>query len=46
MAKDELVGNMATENLVAYFKEKNVDLNLNETAFNAALAQAGSVFLH
>lgn len=46
MAKDELVGNMATENLVAYFNEKNVDLNLNETAFNVALAQAGSVFLH
>ena len=46
MAKDELVGNMATENLVAYFKEKNVNLNLNESAFANALAQAGSVFLH
>ena len=46
MAKDELVGNMATENLVAYFKEKNLNLNLNESAFAAALAQAGSVFLH
>ncbi len=46
MAKDELVGNMATENLVAYFREKNVDLNLNEPAFAAAMAQADSVFLH
>lgn len=46
MAKDELVGNMATENLVAYFTEKNVPLNLNESAFSAALAQAGSVFPH
>lgn len=46
MAKDELVGNMATENLVQYFREKNLNLNLNEPAFEAALAQAGSVFLH
>ena len=46
MAKDELVGNMATENMVQYFNQKGVNLGLNETAFSAALAQAGSVFAH
>ncbi|KAA9345668.1 hydroxymethylglutaryl-CoA lyase [Adhaeribacter soli] len=46
MAKDELVGNMATENMVQYFNQKGVDLGLNETAFASALAQAGSVFAH
>jgi hydroxymethylglutaryl-CoA lyase len=46
MAKDELVGNMATENMVQYFKSIGVDLGLNETAFADAMAQANSVFLH
>ena len=46
MAKDELVGNMATENMVQYFKNIGVDLNLNEAAFAEAYAEAGSVFLH
>ncbi|MFC5270003.1 hydroxymethylglutaryl-CoA lyase [Adhaeribacter terreus] len=46
MAKDELVGNMATENLVQYFRNVGVDLNLNEAAFAEAFAEAGSVFLH
>lgn len=46
MAKDELVGNMATENMVQYFRNADVELGLNETAFAAALAQAGSVFAH
>ncbi len=44
MAKDELVGNMATENLVSYFNRIGVNLNLNQRAFNEALAQADSVF--
>jgi hydroxymethylglutaryl-CoA lyase len=46
MAKDELVGNMATENMVQYFQGQGIDLKLNETAFAEALAQANSVFLH
>ena len=46
MAKDELVGNMATENLVHYFRNIGVDLNLDEAAFAEALAEAGSVFVH
>ncbi|MEJ8757281.1 hydroxymethylglutaryl-CoA lyase [Pontibacter sp. H259] len=44
MAKDELVGNMATENLVAYFTGIGVNLNLNQAALDAALAQSGTVF--
>lgn len=44
MAKDELVGNMATENLISYFENIGVNLNLNKTAFAAAVAQAGVVF--
>ncbi|MBC5992335.1 hydroxymethylglutaryl-CoA lyase [Pontibacter cellulosilyticus] len=44
MAKDELVGNMATENLVAYFEKIGLNLNLNKAAFNAALAESNAVF--
>ncbi|NEM98544.1 hydroxymethylglutaryl-CoA lyase [Pontibacter burrus] len=44
MAKDELVGNMATENLVAYFTGIGVNLNLNNAALDAAIAQSGAVF--
>ncbi len=45
MATDELTGNMATENLVSFFKEKNVDLGLNDRQFEIARAQATNVFL-
>lgn len=44
MAKDELVGNMATENLVAYFNTIGVNLNLNNAALQAAIAQSDAVF--
>lgn len=44
MAKDELVGNMATENLVAYFTTIGVNLNLNQAALDAAIAQSDTVF--
>jgi len=44
MAKDELVGNMATENLVSYFDNIGLHLNLDRQAFDAALAQSGAVF--
>lgn len=44
MAKDELVGNMATENLVSYFDNIDLNLNLNRQALQAALAQSGAVF--
>jgi len=44
MAKDELVGNMATENLISYFENIGVNLNLNKAAFGEALNQSGAVF--
>lgn len=31
MAKDDLVGNMSTENLISYFISKDVELNIDET---------------
>jgi hydroxymethylglutaryl-CoA lyase len=44
MAKDELVGNMPTENLISYFENIGLNLNLNKAAFAAALVQSGAVF--
>lgn len=44
MAKDELVGNMATENLVGYFENNGLNLSLDKEAFAAALAASGAVF--
>lgn len=37
MAKDELTGNMPTENLIYYFNKNNEVLNLNEEAFQESL---------
>jgi hydroxymethylglutaryl-CoA lyase len=44
MADDELVGNLATENLVQYLKSKNESLNLNMQQFQNSLMIADSVF--
>lgn len=43
MAKDELVGNMATETIVSFLESK-VDLKLNKEEFNKALIMANEVF--
>lgn len=45
MAADDLTGNMATENLVAYFWEQGVDLSLDHELFKKARAEAGKIFL-
>jgi hydroxymethylglutaryl-CoA lyase len=45
MAKDDLTGNMATEQMLAYFNENNVDLGLNQQAFDEAMLMSGGVFL-
>ena len=37
MAKDELTGNMPTENLIYYFNKNNEVLNLNAAAFQESL---------
>ncbi|MFC6999525.1 hydroxymethylglutaryl-CoA lyase [Rufibacter roseus] len=44
MAKNELVGNMPTEKMIAYFQEKDVPLNLNQEALQTALRLVPEVF--
>lgn len=44
MAKDDLTGNMATENLVRFFEEQNIETGLNEAAFQTALERATQIF--
>lgn len=46
MAKDELVGNMATENLLHFFDQRGINLGLNMQAFGDALASAPAIFNH
>jgi hydroxymethylglutaryl-CoA lyase len=46
MAKDDLTGNMATENLVSYFSEINVPLGIDYQQFIRSLSQANDVFPH
>jgi len=45
MAADDLIGNMATENLISYFQEQQVELGLNAELFEYARVEAGNVFL-
>lgn len=44
MAKDDLVGNMATETLLSFFEEKKIMPPLNTKAFEAAMDMAPTVF--
>ena len=45
MAADELTGNMATENLLAYLGEQHIEAGLDLAAFGRAQAMAATVFL-
>lgn len=45
MAKDELVGNMATELMIAYFKEQDALPHLNEEALEKSLWLANKIFV-
>jgi hydroxymethylglutaryl-CoA lyase len=45
MAEDELVGNIATENIVSWCEQNGVPLNLNKEAFAAAFLMAGRIFM-
>jgi hydroxymethylglutaryl-CoA lyase len=44
MAVDELVGNIATENLINFAEENNIELGLNMKKFNDALEYSAKVF--
>lgn len=45
MAKDELTGNMPTENLFSYFDEIGVETGLNRQAFDDAMSSVNDVFM-
>lgn len=44
MAKDDLTGNMPTENLISYFNEKKTDIGLDMDAVQASLQMTTEVF--
>jgi len=44
MAKDELVGNMATETIISFLDSKQVDLKLDRDEFGKAMMMAEAVF--
>lgn len=44
MADNDLVGNIATENITAWCGQQNIPIRLNEEAFNEALSKAAHVF--
>jgi len=44
MAKDELTGNMPTENMISYFDEVNAETGLNREAFQSAMAIVPEIF--
>lgn len=44
MAKDELTGNIATENVISYLQGQNIDLGLNLDKFREAMDYSGRVF--
>ena len=44
MAKDDLTGNMPTENMLYYFLDGGIETGVDMEAFQEAMAMAGSVF--
>lgn len=46
MAKDDLTGNMPTENVIMYFNDLDVDNNINMDEFLTGMAMAQDVFPH
>lgn len=45
MAQDELVGNMATENLITFFESQQIDLSINKQRFKEAALQSSGVYI-
>lgn len=46
MAADVLTGNMPTEQMVRWFKDRNMATGLDDDAFQAALVKSATVFSH
>ena len=46
MAKDDLTGNMATENMIQYFQNQGVDLGIDYNAFSMSMYKSNDIFLH
>ena len=46
MAKDDLTGNMPTENLVYYFNQLKEPIEIDELAFGESMMLSGAVFPH
>ena len=44
MAKDDLTGNMPTENLISYFDQKKIDIDIQREELKKALEMTTSVF--
>ena len=44
MAKDDLTGNMATENVIDFFRQQHIELGLDYAAFNESMHEAVEVF--
>jgi hydroxymethylglutaryl-CoA lyase len=46
MANDDLVGNLATENLMDYLEERNIETSIDKNRFNKTLLAAEKIFSH
>jgi len=44
MAKDELVGNIATEKIISHFETKKINLGINKNEFGTSMTQAAALF--
>jgi hydroxymethylglutaryl-CoA lyase len=44
MAKDDLTGNIATENVLTYLKEQSTDTGVDMARFNEAMVYSGRIF--
>ena len=44
MAKDDLTGNMPTENMVSYFNRKKIELGINQDEFQKSLLMTPQIF--
>jgi hydroxymethylglutaryl-CoA lyase len=44
MAKDELTGNLATEQLVSWLEERNIETGMDKVAFQDAFLASSTIF--